>query len=229
MKRSQFIIIILSVISFNCASNNAIDREIIPTETYESKIKDDRCILVLSRNFDISCEEIKLDKMENILKTGKFITTKNLYNLNQLSSLIIFKIVLENTGNDPIGTGEIKIKYENSAIFQLSGETIRKKLNNPGIDFNEFLSLYKLEAGDICENDIDFQRDIIKNTTSRINPGEKALFFTVFDWIPVQVRKFSLSVTIKSDITQKIIDFKLTRFEYRKSGKDFVKPEHDAD
>jgi hypothetical protein len=227
MKHILYSYIFFSLLSLHCTSPNTINRNIIPAETYDSKIRDENCAIILSRNFDISCEEIKPEKLETILKYNKFINKNNKYNIRQMPRYNIFKIVIENTGNNPLETGELKLQYGNTISKPLTAEELKNKNNLSAIKFNEFLCFYKLDADDICENDIDFQRDITKNTENRINPGDKALFFIIFDWTPVQIRKFNLSVTIKSDTNQKTIDFKLSRFEYRKSGEDFIKPEKD--
>jgi hypothetical protein len=215
------------LIPLNCTSPSAITRDILPGETYDSRIQDEKCAIILSRNFDISCDEIKPDKLESILKNSHFLNKDSKTYIRQMTKYNIFRIVIENTGNSPLEIGELNLKYGASIIKPLSADDLQNKIHNSAIDFNEFLNLHKLDANDICENDIDFQRDIIINTEDRINPGDKALLFAVFDWIPVQIRKFNISVAIKSEISQKTIDFKLRRFEYRQSGKDFIKPEQD--
>ncbi len=227
MKHSLLIYIISFAISLHCASKHGIESDIIPAETFDAKITDEKCALIISRNFDISCEEIKPDKLENILKNSMFINKERKYNTRQISKFVIFKIIIENTGDSPLETGELKLQYVDTISRPLSADDLKNMNSLSAINFSEFLSLYKLDVKDICENDIDFQRDIIKNTVNRIYSGDKALFFAVFNWIPVQIRKFNFSIAIKSDISQKIIDFKFRRFEYRKSGKDFIKPEKD--
>ena len=95
---------------------------------------------------------------------------------------------------------------------------------------DEFLSGYfEFKADDLCLKETDFQTNMKKYKKEYIESGDKVMKLLIFDGIPVQYRKFTLSLRVKSDIIQKSVDFRFIRFEYRHSGRYFVKPDKNID
>lgn len=227
MKSVLYLNIILILFFFDCTSNNTIERKIVPIETYETKINDENCVSIISKNFEISFQELKDEQLENFFE-NIIIFNKLKLNHFRIPTLFFCKIILDNSGPIPLEIGDIKIRYENTTLNTLKADIINKYNKHlHEINFNDITNLYKVTSDDLCENDSDSGKDLIKYNSSLIQPGDKVMQILIFNRIPVNIRKFTLSITIKSDITQKIIDFKLMKFEYRKSGKHFIKLKKD--
>ncbi|MBN2403101.1 MAG: hypothetical protein JXN64_11965 [Spirochaetes bacterium] len=177
----------------------------------------------------LASKEIKEEQLQTILNNDRFIDKKISPKFSRMPKLIYFIIALENTGNIPLNIGEIKLHYNNISINPMNADDLRNKYNSlpyAGLKFGDILSLYKSDTGELCDNDMDFSGDFVKYKGSILS-GDKVFQIIAFNWIPVQIRKFNLSIVIKSDIIKKIIDFKLIRFEYRQSGKYYIKPVKD--
>lgn len=227
MKSVRYINIILILFLFNCTSNNTLERKIVPIETYETKINDENCVSIISKNFEIAFQELKDEQLEQIFEN---IIISNKLKLNNLHipTLFFCKIILDNSGPIPLEISDIKIRYENTTLSTLKADIFNKYNKHlHEVNFNDITNLYKVITDDLCEYDFDSKKDLIKYNSNLIQPGDKVMQILIFNRIPVNIRKFTLSIAIKSDIIQKIIDFKLMKFEYRKSGKHFIKPKKD--
>ena len=230
MKQIPFTILLLLLSILKCVSENKIQTEVIPIETFQTRIDaGTNCASVISNNFVIAVEEIKNEQLKDLFKNDIFIKENVNYNLLRLPELLFFIISVENKGDIPLNIGEIKLYYNNTSSNPLIAEELKNKYNflpYSMINFDELLSIFKLDADELCDNNIDFTRDIVKYNDPILS-GDKVFQIIAFDWIPVEIRKFNLSIVIKSDIIKKIIDFKLMRFEYRRSGEHFIKPDKD--
>jgi hypothetical protein len=231
MKRIKYISIIFVLFLNACASRSAIVTDIIPVDTIDSRIIDKKCALIISSNFGVALQEIKQDQIPDIFKNENFTSEDNRNIPFRIPKLLIFKVVLENTGDFPFEVGEIKLSYDNTVSDALTEENIKLKYSSSvysNINFKELFSQFKLITDDLCNNYIDFIEDIAKHD-HLIKPGEKVLRLIAFNTLPVEIRKFNITIEIKSEIRKKTIDFKLMRFEYRKSGKYFFNPEQDSE
>ncbi|MFH0974563.1 MAG: hypothetical protein V1874_02130 [Spirochaetota bacterium] len=227
----KYISLIFVLFLNTCSSRTAIVTDVIPADTIDSRIIDKRCTFIVSSNFSIALQEIKKELIPDVLKNEIFINEENGNIPFRIPGLLFFKIVLENTGDFPIEIGEIKLRYDNIISEALTEDNIKLKYGSSEyscINFKELFSQFKLVTDELCDNYIDFTTDISKHDLL-IKPGEKILRFIAFNSLPVEVRKFNITIEIKSDIRKKTIDFKLIKFEYRKSGKYFTNPEQDIE
>jgi hypothetical protein len=226
MKYRKIILFLSCFLIFGCTSLNKIETDIISVESFRTRVVNNNCASIISNNFIIAVEELNKTDMENI-RINNIFKNKNIkYRSSRIPKLIFLKILIENTENIPLDIGDIKLQYNNIFSNQLTAVDLRKRYNHPPysvFNFDEILSLFKIDSDELCDTEIDFSEDLKKYQGS-IMPGDKAFKIIAFDWIPVGIREFSLSIVIKSDIIKKIIDFKLMRSEYRHSGGHFLKP-----
>jgi hypothetical protein len=219
--------LLFSFLIFECASSNKIGTDIIPVEPIETHVVNTNCASIISNNFIIAVQELKNNQLEDILKNNTLVNKNGIFQLLRMPKLTFIIILIENTGNLPLEIGDIKLQYNTIFSNQLIPEELINRYVNPPyslLNFNEIFSLYKIDTDELCDTEIDFKEEL-KKYKGPIVPGDKAFKITAFDFIPFEIRKFNLSVVVKSDIIKKIIDFKLMRTEYRQSGTHFSKPE----
>ena len=223
------LILLILTGSAGCTSQSKIVTDIIPQETFQTHLLNTNCASIMSNNFNVSVQEIKKDDISSILRNKNFKNKNIQYTATRFPRLILFLISIENTGDIQLNPGEINIQYNNIKLKSLDPGILGKMYNSrpySAINFDEILSLYRLESDDICDSGIDFTTGLEKHI-GPIKSGEKVFQIAAFDWLPTGVRKFNLSINVKSDIIKKIIDFKLMRSEYRHSGEYFIKPVDD--
>ncbi len=222
-------ILIFILLAFGCASYNRIGSDIIPAESFTTQIVNTRCASVISNNFSIALEELKPYQLEGILKNRTFNDKDSKYNLLRMPKLSYFKLLFENTGRAPHEIAEIRLQYNNYFSGQLNADELYKRYaNSPfsSLNFTEIFKIFKIDTYELCDTEVDLKNSL-ENYHGSILPGDKIFKIIAFDWIPVDIRKFNISILVKSDIIKKIIDFKMMRSEYRQSGDHFSKPATD--
>lgn len=226
MKILFIIIFFYTLLSgFHCATDNTLDREIIPSDTLNTRNYNDKCALYIGRDMEISLQEVKENFVAEFLNNKLFGNAGTDYS-KSVRQYFFFIVVISNTGNYPVELMNTVLKYENRTLKNLTTQDF--KINNPGFHDSMF-EVFQITSEDLCLKDTDFLKNIKKYEKPYIEPGNMVIKLLAFSRIPVQYRKFKISVTVKSDIIQKIVDFRLIRFEYRHSGNHFVRPEKNID
>ncbi len=209
----------------HCTSNYKINRDIIPTETYNTRLFEENCGgYFVGRNFEIFIEEVKDEQWNSILENNIFLNRNTKYQYNGIPKLLFFKIVLINTGDIPVEIDGIELQNYNNVFKNITAGYLKEKYKQYSvINFDTLLGLSKLDNDEPCLKDIDFKTDLKKYKGKSINPGDKVITFIAFNRLPAQIRQFNILISVKSELIQKIATFKLLRFEYRSNDKYFIK------
>ncbi|MCX7678760.1 MAG: DHH family phosphoesterase [Spirochaetes bacterium] len=192
-----------------------------------SKSKD--CALLRNSTFDVAVTEINELSWEKLLSLAEY-KSKSDYAMFRIPRLHFFLIVVFNVGKEPISITWVTINHEKGQMRELTKDEIYSRCSSPVyrlIDMKRFLSNKRYLGEKWCFSEMDIEKDIIGYDYNIIFPGETIMRIAVFDWIPVQYRKFSLIVGIKNEITleENKVAFPMMRKEYRMRGKFFVKDE----
>ena len=224
-KQITVTLLFLIIASIKCTSPNRMKTDIIPQDTYQTNILNTNCASSMTHDFTVSVQELKDEQISLILQNKNFTHKSHPGASLRFPKLTLFIISVENTGDHQLDIADIKLHYDNIILDSLNADVLKTKYNKQPysfLNFKEILNLFELESDDICDFNIDLSENLAKHT-GYINSGDKVFQIIAFDWLPVEIRKFTFSVYIKSDIIKKIIDFKLMRSEYRHSGKYYIK------
>lgn len=214
--------------SSGCSRKYGMERRISPVERLDVEIdKRAECALVRQRDFDIAASVLSEAGWAKLLSIGQYQKKRGSDEL-RLPRLIFFHIVLANAGKAPLSISSIALRYGDNEIGELQKEEILRRCSSPvygSMDLKKIIENKRYLGDKWCFSEIEYEKDVIEYSLPSIASGETLLRIAVFDWIPVQHRKFSLVVRVKNEITreEKTIDFPFERKEYRTKGKFFTR------
>ncbi|MBN2041526.1 MAG: hypothetical protein JW864_15925 [Spirochaetes bacterium] len=220
-----FILLLLSCLFLQCKSANTLEREILSPDTFHTRSIDNKCAMYIDRNFEISIQEAREGFLDDFFNSTVFRNVNIKYDTANHKELLLI-LLISNTGRHPFEISNIYINYANITLETLNAEQLSKNRQS----FNDALfGYYSIKTKDMCLKDTGFSEKITAFDGKSIKPGDKVIRLIAFNRIPAQFRNFKINVKVKSDIIQKIVDFKFIRFEYRHSGHHFVKPKNNND
>ena len=137
----------------------------------------------------------------------------------RLPSIHFFMIIIENRERMPVKIKDITVSYGSDKKSMVTLKDINERfnvLNYKRINYKELFTYRKIKKNfEITTfNKIKLQ-DLIPMHLSFIHPYDKVFRVIAFDWIPVQFRSIKISFILKYLKNEKVIDFNLTRYEYR--------------
>ncbi|MDY6969066.1 MAG: hypothetical protein SVR08_10500 [Spirochaetota bacterium] len=232
MKRFACIILIISFSIIACKTKYGIEREIKPLNKYEADIINIRCSTMSSANFDAVSEPINNSHWEDLLDIKMFQKNGGKISRRRIPKMTFFHIGIFNKGNKYIVLDKIKLHYDNKAWSPLSIKEVKKRCKSPMFslfNFKRILSSRRLLSNNMCLKEIDYELNTIDYKFKYIVPGDRIIKIYAFEWIPIEIRTFILTIVIKSQNMKKRIDFNFKRYEYRTRGKYFLKPEEKYD
>ena len=232
-KISIAVIIIFSFSAITCKTQQGIIRGIKPVETLKTKTERNRCSVITSKNYEISIEPINKSHWGMIDVSKLFFKNNKSLSNTRLPRLAFFQIIISNTGRNPIEIKNISLKNNNINRTNLSLEEVENKCKSPVYSifkFDKILSNKRLFSSSMCPKKIDYKIDTIDYNLQFILPQDKIIKIVAFEWIPVEYRKFSIEIKLKSlnndnNNNKNIAVFDFTRFEYRTKGRVFTRPE----
>lgn len=212
--------------SSGCSRKYGMERKTSPDERID--IETDRrgdCALVRHRDFDIAVSALSEADWVKLMGLSQYQKKRGTDEV-RIPRLIFFHFVLSNVGKVPLSIKSVSLRYGESEIKELRSEEVLRRCSSPvyaSIDLRKIIENKRYLGDKWCFSEIEYEKDVIGYAFPSIPPGETLIRIAVFDWIPVQHRKFSLVVSVKNEISleEKTIDFPFVRKEYRTRGKFF--------
>jgi hypothetical protein len=174
----------------------------------------------------ITIKELHLEEWQNLLENTCFTTRQQRVRGYRLPPLHFFQLIVTNRSGESLYCNEITLQYGNTIKQQITAPEMKKNYTSPLYDIFNFKSIFSWRrelAEKRSDNSINYDRDTIELKGSVIPAKSSAYRIVAFNWIPVQNRKFTLRLQLKTGERKKIIDFKLVKSEYRTKGKHFLK------
>lgn len=221
--------LILATLSFlSCSRKPGLLRETVFIDHPAIEMRDERCALIRAQLLDVSLQPIEAEDWEKLLEYEPFAGEKN--ETQRVPRLLFFQMTALNSGNRPwlLKNLSLAIVHGGTEKSPLSAQKASELYTSPAYSSINFTNLFaprRLITEKYCIEEIDYERDLIEYRLEFINPGERVLLIYAFEWLPVEVREFSLRATLKEGEVKKSIDFGVRRLEYRAKGTRFTKPE----
>ncbi len=215
----------------SCSSHNGILRESMPAKRTVIDVRKDGTMVLRNIYSDIYLKKLGPEDWKQISESPALTREKNGVRVYRIPRKFFFRAVVKNTWKVPVKISDIKIRYANKTLSEISITKLKKDLKSPAYSIfriEEIFTPRRLLIDPEEIKNLSYENDTIKYTLDFITPGEAVMVICAFDWIPVEQRKYSVIFTIRAKEAKKIIDFELTRFEYRTRGKYYLKPAKDA-
>lgn len=217
-----------AVFLLTACSSRSIDRGIEPPESIRMELLESGRGIVRSLLCDVLGEGLTPAEWERILKSEIFQKKTDRYDIRipRIPPLIFVRIMIRNTWKYPIWIEDISLVHGSESVKPLDQKTLLQQMPSPMyalLNWDQFLSPRRVAVPPETEI-IEYNTDTILTTLDFIPSDDTVMRFLAFPWIPVQERKFTLRIAVTDGRDKKIIDFDFTRFEYRSSGKIFLKP-----
>jgi len=229
LKTAPLVILLLAFQIPCCKSKYTLERKTGAIEKSTGEIKTERCSNARTRFMDVSVSSIEESDWEKLLTYAPF-TEKKKSSVTRIPKILFFHAVLSNTGDSPILLEDISfiLTHEGQEEKPISSELLARRFKSPVysvFNFNNIISPKRLKNEKNCINEINYENDLIDYRFKFISPGDRIIKILAFEWLPVEYRRFTLKLSIKYGVMQKIIDFDFSRLEYRTKGGYFLKPE----
>ena len=227
MRRSVFPIL---VITFSlCCSSGQMDRRATPKESVRMETLKAGRGLVRSMYCDLYADELNPSEWERLFDCESFKKKIDRSDIRspRIPELLFIRIMLRNTSKFPIRIGDVTIVYGKNTAPALDRKALDEYIRSPmytPVNWDYLLAprtLLQVPETEI----INYDKDSVRTTLDFIPSGDTVMRIIPFQRVPVQERDFTLKLTVTDGRDKKIIDFEFHRFEYRTSGKDFLKPE----
>lgn len=213
--------------SSGCSRKFGMARQVSPDARID--IETDKrgvCALVRHRDFDIAASQLTEADWVKLLSMSQY-QKKRGADAIRLPRLHFFHIVLSNVGKAPLSISGVAIRYVDSEVQELQKEEVLRRCSSPvygSIDLRKIIENKRYLGDKWCFSEMEYEKDVIGYSLPSIAAGETLIKIAVFDWIPVQHRKFNLVIRVRNEITheEKSIDFPFERKEYRTKGTFFV-------
>jgi hypothetical protein len=221
--------LILAILSFlSCSRKPGLLRETVFIDHPAIEIRDERCALFRTRLLDVSLQPIEAEDWEKLLAYEPFAGEKN--QAQRVPRLLFIQMTAYNSGNRPWPLKDLSLAIVHGGTEKspLTAQKVSEACASPAYSSFNFANLFaprRLLTEKYCMKEIDYESDLIEYRLEFINPGERVLVIYAFEWLPVEVREFSLRATLKEGEVKKSIDFGVRRLEYRAKGTRFTKPE----
>lgn len=228
--RMAIVISLVSLLmaSWGCTKKYGMARRISPGERIDIEIdKRGECALVRQRNFDIAVSELSEAGWAKLMTITQYQKKRGAEEI-RVPRLHFFHIVLSNVGKTPLSISGVSLRYGESEAKELKSEEVLRRCSSPvyaSIDMKKIIENKRYLGDKWCFSEMEYEKDVIGYSLPSISAGDVLVKMAVFDWIPVQYRKFLLVVVVKDEITgeEKTVEFPFVRKEYRTKGKFFTK------
>ncbi len=219
-------VFILWAILLSCSGKHVIVRSFDAEESVDVEIKKEGCALLRSILCDIHIEHIDERKWVKLLKNNSYIDQKNKGTIYRIPPLVFFHSVIRNTGREPLRVESVKLSYGNIVKTSMKLKEVKKYVKSPVyniFNFKSILSRKRLLSENYCIDEIDYNRDTIDYRFNFIPPSDTLIRIVVFEWIPVEIRKFKIIFSVTRSGIKRNISFNFIRNEFRGYGKDFIR------
>ncbi len=213
--------------SSGCSRKYGMARNISPAARIDIEIdKQGQCALVRHSDFDIAVSQLADADWVKLVSMSQY-QKKRGADAIRLPRLNFFHIVLSNVGKAPLSIKSVSLRYGESEIKEIESADVLRRCSSPvygSIDLNKIIENKRYLGDKWCFSEMEYEKDVIGYSLPSIAAGDTLIRIAVFDWIPVQNRKFNLVIRVRNEITQeeKSIDFPFERKEYRTKGTFFV-------
>ncbi len=223
-------IVLLAASHIACAKKFGMERKTGFADRINIEIdKRGECALLRQRDFDVAVSELSETGWAKLYAMSQY-QKKRGFGEARIPRLHFFHIILFNVGKSPLSIPNVFIRYDGQEIQEMQNNEILRRLSSPAyaaIDFKKVLENKRYLGDKWCISEIDYERDVIGYDFNAIPAGDAMIWVAVFDWIPVQHRKFSIVIRVRNEINgeEKTVDFPFERKEFRTKGKYFIKEE----
>jgi hypothetical protein len=219
INKYRIVVNIFLIFVFNlfhsCNSGQIIQNTILPVDTLDTRVYNETCAAFFADTYEITLSGFETKNLKKLIKNNRSGFVEG-------TDLVFFGLIISNTGTVPVETDEIFLEYNNNVYQAFTPQSLKMNKPDSAIDYDSIFSLYNVDSEEFCLEDIDLKNELSKHNDNIIKPDEKVLKIVAFEWIPAQIRYFSISVQVKSEIISKKILFKFKKYEYRESGKHFI-------
>ena len=206
---------------------HGIERYSMPASSQSVQLMGDGTALIRSIYSDIYLKCLDDGKIMKLVKNKIYINKNSETRAYRVPKMSFFHVVIKNTGNAPIIIDDIILKYGENILKKIGTDNVgqyTKSLMHRRLDFDKILVQKRIEGPETKINRIDYQKNTIEQDLGFILQDDRVSLVLVFEWVPVSYRKYNLIFKLNSNGNKKVIDFEISRFEYRTKGRDFLKP-----
>ena len=137
----------------------------------------------------------------------------------RIPALHFFMVIIENRERMPVKLKDIIVSYGAEKKSKITNSDINKKYNLPNyrmVNYKEMFKFRKLRKNfEISTFDKIELPDLVPLHLPFVPAYDKVFRVIAFEWIPVQYRAIKISFILNYSKKEKVIDFNLTRYEYR--------------
>ena len=216
----------------SCTARHGIERSNRPMERVDVEVRENNQAMVRHLYCDIHAEDMGIEGLQKITASPLFENRDFSGSVYRFPKLNFFQIIIRNTGREVITAHRARLSFGTTVHEALDIEKFGTMTKSPAyriIDYPRLFSPRRLMGEKYSSRDIQYERDTLEYGFSFIPPSDTVLFFAVFDWIPVEVREFRLSVEFTVDGKSHRAEFNFTREEFRSSGEHFGRPRKKID
>lgn len=225
-KHSLLIIISISII-LSC-SGPGVEHRAVPPESVRMEILKGERGLLRSLYCDLYADEVTTAEWNRIFEAESFRKEIEHTDVHEprIPPLNVFRIMVRNTWKLPLRIVDISVAYGDKQVPCLDSVSIAPYIKSPlysPVNWETLFAPRRLAIPPETEI-INYDTDTVRSLLDFIPADDVVMRIVAFPWIPVEARDFILKVTVTDGSDKKIIDFEFHRFEYRTSGKYYLKP-----
>jgi len=220
--------LIVLAVACGCSRTPGIERGFSPVETAYVEAREGRIAVARALGLTVALEPVAPADWEKILEAKAYVNKEHRATM-RVPSLVFFQLTVLNERDAPlpVAATEARISYGTQVKKAIPWKDLAAQLTSPAYSLINFAALgepHRLTIPRFAIADIDYSENLVELKNATLAPGERMITFLAFDWLPVEVRGFKLTVYPEAD-RKKSIDFEFTRFEYRTKGERFRKTE----
>ena len=217
-----------ALIFVSCSPGQRLDRSYHGKEKSNTIFTKNGAVIVNSEFVTLYLEPMNKERWDAILKQSIYIKHSRVSKFYRIPKITFFHLIIKNKHSESIKLTRTMLLYGNTVNETLQAKRIRKIYKSPmyeKLNLEMLLSNRRLLSNHFNIAAINHDKNTLLSKLDFVPPGDSILKILAFDWIPVEYKNFKLIFEFNVSGNKKIIDLELTKFEYRKYGTSFTRPE----
>lgn len=204
--------------SFSCRYGSRLARETLPVDNATVEVQHATTARVRSMYCDVMAAPVDETLWERLIKAGSYRSSAGQHLSRRPLPATAFLVMIKNTVNAPVKLDKAQIISGTAVSGSMTADQARKRFTSPAYawcDFDKLLSLRRVVVETESLKSINIDRDTIETKLSFIPSRDSEVAVLLFEALPVEIRTFTLRITISTMGGVRDMDIDFMRHDYR--------------